>query len=404
LGRQPEALPKYEAALKMWQRIYKGDHPDVARGLNDVASCLDNLGRSAEALPMFEAALAMWQRICKGDHPNMATAMNNLAACLDNAGRQEEALPQLEAALAMWQRIYKGDHPNVATGLNNVAYCLNYLGRPAEALPKYEAALAMRQRIFKGDHPDVAASLTSVAACLNLLGRPAVALPNYEAALAMRQRIYKEDHSDVAYGLNNLAACLDQLSRPTEALPKYQEAEAMFARLIEAQPANKSLKLGLVKSFRGRGDDLARTGDTPRATNSYQQGLQIADSLLSGGATDAQLAQLRLSLRARLGLEQVEVVVLSVVPDGQGQRIGLRKGDVLVRYAGERIVSSDLLPSQRFDSFHQLTNEVAGTKGREIELEIRRNEKVLKFTVTEGSLGVRCESRSISDPRNPSTL
>jgi eukaryotic-like serine/threonine-protein kinase len=427
LGRSAEALPKYEAALAMMQRIYKGDHPDVALGLNNVGACLDTLGRPAEALPKIEAALAMWQRIYKEDHPIVANGLNILASCLEGLGRPDEALVQFKLALAMRQRLFKGDHPDIAESLNNVASCLNTLGRLDEALPEYEAALAMKQQIYKGDHTDVALGLNNVGSCLDGLGRPAQALPKIETALAMWQRIYKEDHPYVANGLNNVAHCLEALGNPAGALPKYEaalavrqrlyhgdnsqvagglsavagclmdmdrlaeagqkykEAVAMLSRLIEAQPGNKLFKLELVRTLRSQGDNMEKIGDDQGAKESYQKGLRIADLLLADDAGNAQAAKLRLSLRVRVGLEEVEVVVSSIAPDGQAQRVGLQKGDILVRYAGKRIAISDQLPSL-----------IAGAKRTEIELEARRDGNPLKFTVAEGSLGVALEDHIIS--------
>ena len=39
----------------------------------------------------------MWQRIFKGNHPNVKTALMNLADCLQALGRSEEALGRYEA-------------------------------------------------------------------------------------------------------------------------------------------------------------------------------------------------------------------------------------------------------------------------------------------------------------------
>ena len=55
LKRYEEALPKFEAALEMSERLRGGDHPDVAVHLSNLAGCLKSLGRAEEALPMFEA-------------------------------------------------------------------------------------------------------------------------------------------------------------------------------------------------------------------------------------------------------------------------------------------------------------------------------------------------------------
>lgn len=239
-GKILQALPKFEAALEIYQQLHKEqDHPDVARSLSSVAFCLNALHRSGEALPKFQAALAMRLRLSKGrDDPAVAISFNNVAGCLDSMGRSAESLPNYEAALSMCLRLYKEqDHSDVATSLNNVGFCLNALGRPSEALPKYEAALAMRLRLSQNrDDPDVARSLNNMAACLQALGRLTDALPKYESALAMELRLYKDqDRPDVATSLNNVAFCLNSLGRSGEALPKAEAALAMRLRLSQQQ-------------------------------------------------------------------------------------------------------------------------------------------------------------------------
>jgi eukaryotic-like serine/threonine-protein kinase len=385
LGRSAEALPLYMEALAMRQRIYKGDHPDVAQSLNNVGDRLYALGRPAEALPKFQEALAMNQRLYKGDHPEIAFNMNNVANCLSAIGRQEEALPLLEATLAMRQRLYHGDHPNVAWSLNSVAFRLHALGRPDEALPQFEAASQMYQQLFPGDHPYKARNLHDTGNCLCALGRWTEALSKLEAGLAMRQRIYNGDNSEVAESLGSVADCLRGMDRSTEADLKYKEAVAMLSRLIEAQPDNKSYKIILVKSLSGQGDLLAETGNNGSAKESYQKGLQIADSILAAGVTNVQAGKLRLTCRIKLSLENSEVVVGKIWPHGQAFGIGLKEGDVLVRYDGKLVVCAADLPV--------LTSRATG---QGIELDIRRDEVLLKLTINAGPLGVMCEDRILS--------
>jgi tetratricopeptide (TPR) repeat protein len=369
----------------MQRRIYKGDHPDVALGINNVAFCLNTLGRWSDALAEFEEALAMQERIYKGDHPDIANSLNNIAYCLDNVGRSEDALPKYEAALAMQERIFKGDHPALSQSLNNVAYCLNVLGRPEEALTKYEEALAMRQRMYQGkDHPDVASSLNNVGFQLRILGRGAPALTNCDEALAMRQRIFQGDHPEVVESFAAVAGCLNLIGQYSEAGRKYQEGIDMVSRLIKAQPENNWLKLDLAIILRNQGENLAELGDVKGAREIYQKALPIADALVAADASNAQAAKLRLGLRVDLGLEFVEVVVLRVLPQGQAQRIGLQKGDILLRYAGQPITLSE-----------KLARLISAAKGTQIELEIRRDSQPLKFTVAQGSLGVTTENHSI---------
>ena len=116
------------------------------------------------ARELHEQALAMRQRLYEGDHPDVASSLSNLAIDLSELGEHGRARELDEQALAMRQRLYEGDHPDVAASLNNLAVDLRELGEHGRARELDEQALAMRQRLYDGDHPDVAASLNNLAA------------------------------------------------------------------------------------------------------------------------------------------------------------------------------------------------------------------------------------------------
>ena len=109
--------------------------------------------RLGEAVKAFTECLAIYRRLHKGDHPDVARSLNNLGFLLQHQGKAAEAEPYWRAALAMRQRLFKGDHPDVALSLNNLGALLQAQGKAAEAEPYYRAGLAMSQRLFKGDHP-----------------------------------------------------------------------------------------------------------------------------------------------------------------------------------------------------------------------------------------------------------
>jgi hypothetical protein len=64
----------------------------------------------------------------EGDHPELARGMVNLAADLTELGEHERARELDEQALAMRRRLYEGDHPDVAHSLSNLAVDLRALG------------------------------------------------------------------------------------------------------------------------------------------------------------------------------------------------------------------------------------------------------------------------------------
>ena len=286
----------------------------------------------------------------------------------------------------MCQRLFKGDNLPLAFCLDVNAECLKDLGRSAEALPKYEAAYEVLAQIYPGDHAELATSLNHVAECLDCLGRSNEALPKAETAFAMRLRVYQGDHPNVVRSLQTLAGCLEALSRPTEAIEKHREALAVTQRMLEAQPSSSMLKTYLAETHRALGDVLASSGDAEGALKNYRAGLEAVEAIPSVDNSSAKAAALHRSLRADLGREELEILVLEVLPGGQGEKIGLRKGDVITRYADQKITASG-----------QLTQLVATNAGPEIGLEVRRDGQLLAFKLSKGKLGARFREKSISD-------
>ncbi len=67
LGRAGEAEPLYRDALAMRQRLFAGDHPDVATSLHNLAGVLEALGRAGEACDFMKQAAAMIARLRGAD-------------------------------------------------------------------------------------------------------------------------------------------------------------------------------------------------------------------------------------------------------------------------------------------------------------------------------------------------
>ena len=224
----------------MRQRLFEGDHPDIALSLNNLAALYDSQGKLSQAEPLCQQALAMRQRLFEGNHPDIAQSLNNLAALYRSQGKLSQAEPLYQQALAMRQRLFEGDHPDVALSLNNLAALYDSQGKLSEAEPLYQQALAMTQRLFEGDHPDVALSLNNLAGLYKSQGKLSEAEPLLQQALAMWQRLFEGDHPHIALSLNNLALLLIKSDRPTEALELMQQAIAMDDRLLRASFAYSS--------------------------------------------------------------------------------------------------------------------------------------------------------------------
>ena len=112
----------------------------------------------------------------------------------------------------------------------------------------------------------------------------------------------------------------------------------------------------------------------------------VVITLMLGGTA---LCVTSLVLTWRVLARKVAAVVRAVYPDGQGQRIGLQAGDVLVRYDGKEVKSMTCLVSGR-------RLEKATDKPRELVVE--RKGKRITVLVSPGLLGVELRDQALSKP------
>merc|ERR1712032_1519981 len=109
----------------------------------------------------------MYKRLYpKGDHPDIANSMNNVANTLGVLGKHQEALKMHRDALAMRKRLYPdSEHPDIANSMNNVAVTLQYLGKHQEALKMYKDAIDVYNRSLPPDHPNLTACRKAAISC-----------------------------------------------------------------------------------------------------------------------------------------------------------------------------------------------------------------------------------------------
>jgi tetratricopeptide (TPR) repeat protein len=283
-GLLAQAEPWYADCLRVTQRLFEGDHPDIASSLNNLASLYQAQGRLSEAEPLLQSSLEMRQHLFEGDHPDVASSLNNLASLYQAQGRLSEAEPLLQSALEMRQHLFEGNDPDVASSLNNLASLYQAQGRLSEAEPLLQSSLEMRQHLFEGNHPDVASSLNNLAYLYYAQRRWSEAEPLLQSALEMRQCLFEGNHLDVALSLNNLAGLYDAQGRLSEAEPLYQSALEMWQRLFEGDHPDVAL------SFNNLAYLYQAQGRLSEAEPLYQSALEMRQRLFEGDHPDVALS------------------------------------------------------------------------------------------------------------------
>jgi tetratricopeptide (TPR) repeat protein len=227
LGRSQEAIPEYEAALRI--------DPNYAQAHNNLGEALATIaGRLSDAISHYEAALQIAPDDAKA-HSNLGNALLNIP------GRLPDAIAEYETALRL-QPDDAGMHRNLGHAL------LNSPGRLPDAMAEFKTALRLQ--------PDSAEAQDDLGDALaKIPGRLPDAISHYEAALRI--------NPDSAPAHYNLGTALEKIpDRLPDAISHYETA-------LRLDP-------DYAKAHNNLGAVLAKIpGRLPDAVSHYEAALRI---------------------------------------------------------------------------------------------------------------------------------
>jgi tetratricopeptide (TPR) repeat protein len=229
-NRLAEAEPLMDRALKIDEKSFGPEHPELATDLNNLAQLYQDTNRLAEAEPLMERALKIDEKSFGPEHPNVAIRLNNLAQLYKATNRLAEAEPLMERALKIDEKSYGPEHPNVARDLNNLAQLYEATNRLAEAEPLMERALKIDEKSYGPEHPEVATDLNNLAQLYQATNRLAEAEPLMERALKIDEKSFGPEHPNVARDLNNLALLYQDTNRLAEAELRLRRAVVILLK------------------------------------------------------------------------------------------------------------------------------------------------------------------------------
>ena len=233
-NRLKEAEPLMKRVVDILENPGGQPLPNYAVALNNLALLYQATNRLKEAEPLYKRALAIDEAAFGRDHPDVATDLNNLAELYRTTSRYKQAEPLYKQVVNIFAKAYGEKHPNVATALNNLAQLYQDTNRLKEAEPLMNRALAIDEAAFGKDHPTVAIDLNNLAMLYRDTNRLKEAEPLMERALEIGETAFGKDHPKVAIRLNNLAMLYQATNRLNEAEPLYKRAleidEAAFGK------------------------------------------------------------------------------------------------------------------------------------------------------------------------------
>jgi CHAT domain-containing protein/tetratricopeptide (TPR) repeat protein len=234
LGQPERARDLYTEALTLRRQALPAVHPDIAMNLSGLAEACRALGLPGRVKALHEEALALYRRALPAGDPLIAQSLNNLAAAHHDLGQHDRARDLYEEALALRKQARPADPAAVAGSLNNLAHTYRILGQPGKARVLHEEALALWRKTLPAGHPYVGAGLSNLAADYLALGQPEKARTLFEEALAVARTALPAGHPLIAGGLNNLAETCRTLGQPDRARELHEEALAIRRKALPA--------------------------------------------------------------------------------------------------------------------------------------------------------------------------
>jgi tetratricopeptide (TPR) repeat protein len=129
----------YSHAVSLLTAEHGGDHPDIARAYNNIASVYITLEQYDRALEMCRKSLAMFKATQGDGHPDIARGYNNMGYVYDQKCEFDRALEMYHRSLQIFVATLGEHHPTVAT-------CYNNMGNVCLSRREYGKAEALYQR------------------------------------------------------------------------------------------------------------------------------------------------------------------------------------------------------------------------------------------------------------------
>ncbi len=302
LGDYVEARRLLEESLEVRRRLYPGDHPDLAKGISNLAGLLYRVGEYQQARTLHLEALPMRRRL--GEEGELARAMCSLATSLLSRGafapaeelyltclriREQAAEPEplalakshrslgtlyyawgrLDQAEPYLRRAHEIHLEELEPGHTDLALTLTSLGRLALAQGEYpwaEEALSKALEIRRGrlgEHPLVAFTETDLAELHLARGEIDRAEALLHGALAVLRRSKAEDAWEIANVESLLGACL--VSRSS-----YRQAEAGLIESYRRLDQVRGPHAIYTRKALGRIIDLYQAWGRPEEAEAYR--------------------------------------------------------------------------------------------------------------------------------------
>lgn len=240
-----EAEPYLAQALSIRQTLL-GEHMDTAASLTNMGTLLWKWRSNAAAMPYFEEARQICERLLGLNHPRTARSLNNLAVLYSRHGHYETAQVYFEKTLAIYEQLGAMDDPMIPQILDNMALMFRDCGQFEQSRTYSERALQMTDAMFGPEHYRTTVTLFRWAIITILMGHYQAAQPALERALAVRQKL-----PDGKAGTSGLTIRLGEVHMIAGRWVEAQTYLDQSLSILQKQPDKENVNWGWVFAIQG---------------------------------------------------------------------------------------------------------------------------------------------------------
>jgi CHAT domain-containing protein/tetratricopeptide (TPR) repeat protein len=282
-GKFQDAIPLAERSLALREAAQGPTHPEVARGVADVAALYREQGVYDKAEPLALRALDIREKTFGPRHLDVADSLDGLGEIYSARGLYSKAEPLLVRALDIREKALGATHADVGHTLNDLGLLHHLHGAFDKAKPLYLRALEIREKALGAMHAVVAESVNNLGGLYSEQGAYEEAKVLYARALAIEEKARGPTHPLVATDVNNLAVSHWKLG-------EFREAEPLFRRALAIrEKALGPLHPDVATSLNNLGGFYKATDAFDKAEPLYLRALDIREKTLGSSHPDVAI-------------------------------------------------------------------------------------------------------------------
>ncbi len=208
----PSAEKALQRAVELDKQVYGGDHPEIARGLNDLAMVLRAMGRSREAAEFMTESLRLYQKINGPGHPTVARGYHNLGRARLSNGESQTAREHLEKSLWIKQQALGKDHASVRPTAQVLGLATWQMKDFPAAREAFATAWTVSRKHKGEEHPDTVLDRHLLGRMEERCGRMDDAMTHFEGVVKAYNHIEGHAHA-ASLALNSLGRLQGRLGR-----------------------------------------------------------------------------------------------------------------------------------------------------------------------------------------------